>query len=523
MVLYPGICGNIQFNLEVRNDNEKVQFKMKKILLAASLATSVAIGSAHAEVNFAKDILPILRDNCISCHGAEKSKGKLRLDTEAFAHKSAIVPGKLDDSELYQRVILPADDEDLMPPEDKGGPLKKEQIALLKQWVEEGGKYTGVDTIAPASSKETASSETTPEISAPQNSASAFDFNTDIRPILDGLSPEQRAALMAWAAAGAAVPQLKAAEPQLVEAEVTEAESSAIEKLQEQGVLAMRLAQNVKWVQANFRLVGDKVTNESLAPVAAIQNLTDLDLSKTAVTDDGLAHIKGLTNLTRLNLNNTAITDAGLQHLSSLTNLTYLNLYGTQVTDAGLEHLKGIQTLEKLYLWQTGVTDAGAASIKQSLPWLYINRGIELATVAAPVEEKKEEPKAEVKEAPKAEAAPAAEPKKEAAAPSGPTIADVLLFLSSNEATAVVPEAFAAPQLEATSGPTIADVVLFITTVETSPVPPAQESPSVAVNAGPSISEVVLFLNPEVAANPGTSAAIAKQDLTIAEVLLKLN
>lgn len=491
---------------------------MKRILLAASLATSVAIGSAQAEVNFAKDILPILRDNCIGCHGAEKSKGKLRLDTEAFAHKSAIVPGKLDDSELYQRVILPADDEDLMPPEDKGGPLKKEQIALLKQWVEEGGKYTGVDTIAPASTQESSSSESAQE--APKAQSSAFDFNSDIRPILDGLSSDQRSALMAWAAAGAPVPQLKAAAPQLVEAEVTEAESSAIEKLQEQGVLAMRLAQNVKWVQANFRLVGDKVTDDSLASVSSIQNLTDLDLSKTAVTDAGLAHIKGLTNLTRLNLNNTAVTDAGLQHLAGLKNLTYLNLYGTKVTDAGLESLKGIQTLEKLYLWQTGVTDAGAASIKQSLPWLYINRGIELATVAAPVEEKKEETQPEVKEAPKAEVAPAAEPKKEVSAPAGPSIADVILFLSSNESSAVVPEA---SQVEAPSGPTIADVVLFLSSAESSPVPAAQETAAVTVNSGPSISEVLLFLNSESTATPGNSAAAASEELSIAEVLLQLN
>ncbi|MCD8535322.1 MAG: hypothetical protein LR011_11280 [Verrucomicrobia bacterium] len=492
---------------------------MKRILLAASLATSVAIGSAQAEVNFAKDILPILRDNCIGCHGAEKSKGKLRLDTEAFAHKSAIVPGNLDDSELYQRVILPADDEDLMPPEDKGGPLKKEQIALLKQWVEEGGKYTGVDTISPASTQDSSASESAQEASNPQ--PPAFDYNSDIRPILDGLSPEQRSALMAWAAAGAPVPQLKAAAPQLVEAEVTEAESSAIEKLQEQGVLAMRLAQNVKWVQANFRLVGDKVTDDSLAPVSSIQNLTDLDLSKTAITDAGLAHIKGLTNLTRLNLNNTSVTDAGLQHLAGLKNLTYLNLYGTKVTDAGLESLKGIQTLEKLYLWQTGVTDAGAASIRQSLPWLYINRGIELATVAAPVEEKKQQPEPEVKEAPKAEAAPAAaEPKKEASAPAGPSIADVILFLSSNEASAVVPEA---SQVEAPSGPTIADVVLFLSSAESSPVPAAQETAAVTVNSGPSISEVLLFLNSESTATPGNSAAAASEELSIAEVLLQLN
>jgi hypothetical protein len=498
---------------------------MKKILIAASLATSFAIGSAQAEVNFATDILPILRDNCIKCHGAEKDKGDLRLHTQEEAHKFSIVPGKPDDSELYLRVILPADDDDIMPP--KGDPLTKDQTDLLKKWIEEGGKFTGIDAISEDTKVAGEAEAAEPEAAA---SEAAFDFNSDIRPILDSLAPEQRAALMAWAAAGAPVPALKAAEPQLVEAEVTEAETAALDKLREQGVLAMRVAQNVKWVQANFRLVGDKITDEHVAPVADIRNLTDLDLSKTGITDDGLAHIKNLTNLTRLNLNNTAITDSGLNHLAGLTNLVYLNLYGTSVSDKGLEVLKGIPTLQKLYLWQTSVTDEGAAALKAELPWLYINRGIELAAVAAPVEEeKKEEP------APQAEKK-AEEPKKEAAspAPAGPTIADVLLFLTAAEQPQAEPAASQDKVAEVNtetdkpqaSGPAISEVLLFLS-ADAQPAAAAEaEKPASAPAAGgPSISDVLLFIsqNENTAAPQQVADASASAELSIAEVLLKVN
>lgn len=50
-----------------------------------------------------------------------------------------MVPGKPEESSIIQRVVLPADDDDVMPP--KGGPLKSEEIALLKQWVAEGAVW----------------------------------------------------------------------------------------------------------------------------------------------------------------------------------------------------------------------------------------------------------------------------------------------------------------------------------------------------------------------------------------------
>ncbi len=91
--------------------------------------------------DFATQILPIFRENCISCHGEEKQKAGLRLDTFELALKgnddgAVIVAEDLIDSRLFQRITLPADDEDLMPP--KGGPLSEEHIGLIKNWIANG-------------------------------------------------------------------------------------------------------------------------------------------------------------------------------------------------------------------------------------------------------------------------------------------------------------------------------------------------------------------------------------------------
>src|SRR5205823_8550740 len=75
------------------------------------------------QVVFPRDIRPILADKCFQCHGpdAKQRKGKLRLDNRrdvtapAASGSPAIVPGNLEDSELYRR-ITSDDPEERMPP-----------------------------------------------------------------------------------------------------------------------------------------------------------------------------------------------------------------------------------------------------------------------------------------------------------------------------------------------------------------------------------------------------------------------
>jgi mono/diheme cytochrome c family protein len=100
-------------------------------------------------VDFNRQVLPILSDNCFACHGpdAKQRKAKLRLDTRegAFgALKSGdfpIVPGKADDSAIIER-ITSDDPHRHMPPAKTGKQLTPEQVALLRQWIDQGAKWS---------------------------------------------------------------------------------------------------------------------------------------------------------------------------------------------------------------------------------------------------------------------------------------------------------------------------------------------------------------------------------------------
>ena len=83
---------------------------------------------AMGEIEFIRDVKPILEHNCVSCHREDNAKGKVRLDTKksAFAGEDVIIPGNPEDSSLYWTTTLPSDDELVMPPfkhEDKDYPL----------------------------------------------------------------------------------------------------------------------------------------------------------------------------------------------------------------------------------------------------------------------------------------------------------------------------------------------------------------------------------------------------------------
>ena len=91
------------------------------------------------DIDFNRDIRPILSDRCFQCHGPDKEhrKGKLRLDDEASAKdlkKGVIVPGKPDESELVYRITT-EDEDDVMPPPDIRKPLSEMEKKLLAQSV----------------------------------------------------------------------------------------------------------------------------------------------------------------------------------------------------------------------------------------------------------------------------------------------------------------------------------------------------------------------------------------------------
>jgi len=108
---------------------------------------NAAAAQGADDVQFGRDILPILSAHCFACHGpdAQARKGDLRLDLAEAAHATrdsgpALVPGSLDNSEAWQRIIS-TDESLVMPPPSTKKPLSDAQKALLKKWIEQGARY----------------------------------------------------------------------------------------------------------------------------------------------------------------------------------------------------------------------------------------------------------------------------------------------------------------------------------------------------------------------------------------------
>src|SRR5829696_4942435 len=109
------------------NQSRKRTMSKRKMLLsgcAALLTLGLGAGRAAAadapKIDFAKQIKPIFAENCYKCHGAEKQKGKLRLDTVEAITKGggegkALEAGAPEDSPLYLRLVLPTGHDDVMP------------------------------------------------------------------------------------------------------------------------------------------------------------------------------------------------------------------------------------------------------------------------------------------------------------------------------------------------------------------------------------------------------------------------
>jgi cytochrome c553 len=97
-------------------------------------------------VDFQKEILPLLEDNCIDCHGPDKQKARLRIDRRPVlllggdSGSPAIVPGNPAKSHLIELIKL-KDPDERMP--QKGDPLSSAEIALLGKWIAEGAVWPG--------------------------------------------------------------------------------------------------------------------------------------------------------------------------------------------------------------------------------------------------------------------------------------------------------------------------------------------------------------------------------------------
>ena len=168
--------------------------KKNRSALAVLVLLMTTPFAAHAEVDFSKDILPILSNNCFQCHGPDAAQraADLRLDLEEGAFSElptgefAIVKGKPDHSALMQR-ITEADPDLKMPPADSGKSLTEKDIALLRQWIEEGANWNEHWAYVPPQMP------ALPEPVAGWEQGNAIDLFIQARLKQEGLSPEKEA------------------------------------------------------------------------------------------------------------------------------------------------------------------------------------------------------------------------------------------------------------------------------------------------------------------------------------------
>lgn len=115
--------------------------------VAVGLLIVAPISLEAREIEFNRDVRPILSDKCFACHGpdAKTREAELRLDQREIAvagrgDRAAIVPGNSMSSQVIERIIS-TDDLVRMPPPEAGPPLAASEIEILKQWIDQGAQF----------------------------------------------------------------------------------------------------------------------------------------------------------------------------------------------------------------------------------------------------------------------------------------------------------------------------------------------------------------------------------------------
>jgi len=327
---------------------------------APAAGAKLDAATAAKAVVYRDVIAPIMQAKCVSCHGEEKKKGKLQLHTFAAIMKgggdgaNTVIAKNIKDSLMLVRANLPDDDDEHMPPSDEVQ-LTKEEVALIKWWIETGASETA--TVA----------ATKP----------AADVEAALASLLAKGLPKTAVSVKAAKARPAALTSAEKKQVDEVRAKMEALDASL-----------MPLAQDTEQLRLGVINAADKFGDKHLALVNPVaKHIVWADLSRSQVTDAAADTLAQMTGLERLHLENTRISDAALGKLAGLQNLEYLNLYGTKVTDGGIAKLASAKGLKKLFVWQTGVTQNGAKALEGRIPGLKVNVGLteaEIAKLTAP-------------------------------------------------------------------------------------------------------------------------------------------
>jgi uncharacterized membrane protein/mono/diheme cytochrome c family protein len=307
--------------------------------LTASAPEMKPIPDIQQAMLYTDVVEPLFRSRCYNCHSSRKQKGKLRLDEQELILKggetgNTIIAGKPEESELIERLLLPLDHDDHMPP--KGKPqLTKEQISVLQWWVSTGADF--------------------------HKKVNELKQTEQIKPVLLALQSGDA--------------QNDKGIPDLPTAPVDAPDSAIVSALTEAGVMVLPVARESNYLTANF-VTASAAAEKLLDDLLQLKKqVVSIKLDQAKVSDSSLKKIAAFSQLRKLQLSNTPITDEGLKHLAALKELRSLNLVGTKITAKGLLALKDLKLLKYLYLYQTGVSAAEREQVKKMFPDATIDFG----------------------------------------------------------------------------------------------------------------------------------------------------
>lgn len=276
----------------------------------------------------------IFQEKCIVCHGKNKQKGSLRLDSKEHLLKGG-EGGKLftDDpssSLLIQRILLPLDDEDHMPPKEKKQ-LSQAEVDYLIWWIGHGTRF--------------------------ETKLVEMPFPDSLQGILTQQEEVKTNYL-------------------IPEKEIQMADEKSINLLRSLDVIVNPIGSNSNFLSANFVNVLPENLDNAVGSLKDVkEQLIWLNMDYQVLKAEAWGQIRELMNLRKLSIKDSNLDDSSLMHLNMLKDLGYLNIVNTNVSYAGLEKISDLNNLQKLFLYQSKVGAEEIGKIQQLFPTAEIDFG----------------------------------------------------------------------------------------------------------------------------------------------------
>ncbi len=295
---------------------------------------------ALVQSEFVRVVRPILEKRCFSCHGADKKKGGLALNTpEAISRGGdfgpVVTPGNPGASEIVRRLRLDRDDDDHMPPKAKSQPTAAE-IKAIEDWIASGASMDVTSTEAPGSG--------------------ALVAEDAAKAVVSG----------AESAKGPAAPN-----------------AAALGALRDKLAHAAAIAQGSNLLAVDLSVAPGMTEAEAITLLTPLrENIAEFGAARLRVGDNLATLLAKMPNLRKVDLSGTDVTDAGVKALADLPVMEDLVLTRTHLSDGAAVTICSMASLKRVYLWNSGVSVQAAGELRAKRPDLAVDLGDSVAAAA---------------------------------------------------------------------------------------------------------------------------------------------